>query len=251
LSVTSAIRRMIESGLTLEQALIAAEAFEAENDNQPVLNKRQERNRRYYENRKASEKRLNSDDQDVSDAGAGLSSPEGSSPTPPSPKPLQSIPPSPPKGGSSPTDRAISVFVEQASKAGLPVPRKVTADRRRKIEARVREHGEDVWAEACRRMASSAFCRGDNDRGWRADLDFLCQPKSFNGLIEGKYDDRPSQRSQAPPRRESDWARYQREGTEALERSVYGDQHEQPSSNGPAFDLEPGDWRSHGKTGAG
>jgi len=130
-----------------------------------------------------------------------LSSPEGSSPTPPSPKPLQSIPPSPPKGGSSPTDRAIEVFSDQASRAGLPVPRRITADRRRKIEARLREHGEDVWGEACRRMAASAFCRGENDRGWRADLDFLCQPKSFNGLIEGKYDDRVPRQSQAPPRK--------------------------------------------------
>jgi len=50
-------------------------------------------------------------------------------------------------------------------------------------------------------MAASAFCRGENDRGWRADLDFLCQPKSFNGLIEGKYDDRVPRQSQAPPRK--------------------------------------------------
>lgn len=61
---------------------------------------------------------------------------------------------------------------------------------------------------------------------------------------------RNSSRPTGPPKPESDWARYQREGTEALERSVYGDQHEQPSSNGPTFDLEPGDWRPHGKTGS-
>lgn len=61
---------------------------------------------------------------------------------------------------------------------------------------------------------------------------------------------RNSSRPTGPPKQESDWARHQRECTEALERSVHGDRNEQPSSNGPAFDLEPGDWRSHGKTGA-
>lgn len=131
-------------------------------------------------------------------------SPQGSlSPEPPILPNPQPIPPSPPKGGSSPIDRAIEVFSEEAKRANLPAPRKVTPDRRRKIEARLREHGESVWAEACRKMADSPFCRGENDRGWRADLDFLCQPKSFNGLIEGKYDARPfvPQQSTDPPRK--------------------------------------------------
>lgn len=206
----------------------------------PTKTARQERNARYYQ-KKASEKRLNSDDQDVSDASSDLSSPEGSSPTPPSPKPLQSIPPSPPKGGSSPTDRAIQVFADQASQAGIPVPRKVTADRRRKVEARIREHGEEAWAEACRRMAGSAFCRGENDRGWRADLDFLCQPKSFNGLLEGKYDDRPRQQPQAPPQKS---AFHQRQDSiyQQLKRQT-GDRDDQFA--GTTLDIGPGDYHPH------
>lgn len=62
---------------------------------------------------------------------------------------------------------------------------------------------------------------------------------------------RNSSRSTGPPKQESDFARHQRECTEALERSVYGDRNDQPSSNGPAFDLEPGNWRPHGKAGSG
>ncbi|MDX0250275.1 DNA replication protein [Sinorhizobium meliloti] len=179
-----------------------------------------------------------------SDAGDDLSSPEGSSPTPPSPKPLQSIPPSPPKGGSSPTDRAIEVFSAQASKAGLPVPRKVTADRRRKVEARIREHGEELWAEACRRMANSAFCRGDNDRGWRADLDFLCQPKSFNGLIEGKYDDRPHRQSQAPPQKTA-FQLHQEAFAKELDRTINGnDRYDDRPDN--VVDLAATDYRYSG-----
>lgn len=50
---------------------------------------------------------------------------------------------------------------------------------------------------------------------------------------------------QGPPA-ETAFARHQREGTEALERRVYGDKrNDQFASEGPAFDLEPGDYRAH------
>ena len=245
MSVSAAIRRMLAAGLTIEQALIAAESFEVEAVTAaPPLTKRQARNKRYYDKKKASESSLNSDDQDVSDdqdASLSLSSPEGSPPTPPSPKPLQSIPPSPPKGGSSPTDRAIEVFSDQASRAGLPVPRRITADRRRKIEARLREHGEDAWGEACRRMAASAFCRGENDRGWRADLDFLCQPKSFNGLIEGKYDDRAPRQSQAPPM--TAHQRRHQDAIDAFDRRLGVKRDDEFTGN--TLDLERADFGHH------
>jgi hypothetical protein len=88
MSVTAAIRRMLAAGLTIEQALIAAEAFEVESAPQePMRTKRQERNKRYYERLKASEKRLNSDDQDVSDGDAPSSSPVPLGP------PSQTLPP--------------------------------------------------------------------------------------------------------------------------------------------------------------
>lgn len=106
MSIAAAIRRMLDAGLTIEQALVAAEAFEQEV--QPIKTARQERNRRYYE-KKATEKRLNKTDQDVSDASDGSidlpSSPEVS-PHTPLPNPSNHLPPSPPKGGSSPADFA-------------------------------------------------------------------------------------------------------------------------------------------------
>ena len=98
-----------------------------------------------------------------------------------------------------------------------------------------------VWAEACRRMASSAFCRGENDRGWRADLDFLCQPKSFNGLIEGKYDDRAPRQSQAPPR-QSAFRQHQDEIYQKLKRET-GDRNDEFA--GTTLDIGPGDYRPH------
>ncbi|RVQ42604.1 hypothetical protein CN059_26420 [Sinorhizobium medicae] len=111
------------------------------------------------------------------------------------------------------------------------------------LHTRVEEHGLPAVLDAIERIGRSRFCRGENDRGWRADLDFLCQPKSFVSILEGKYDDRPQQ-SQAPPR-ESEHARHQRECREAIQRKLNGNGHDEFASTGPAFDLEPGDFRAH------
>ncbi|MGN7749750.1 DNA replication protein [Sinorhizobium sp. 22678] len=246
MTVSAAIRRMLAAGLTIEQALVAAEAFEAEAAPQePMLSKRQARNRRYYERLKSSEKRLNADDQDVSDAGADPSSPGGSSPTPPSPKPQSSIPPSPPKGGSSPTavDQVVTAFSDMARRSGLSVPRAVTASRRRSLLLRIEEHGLPAVLDAIERIGRSRFCRGENDRGWRADLDFLCQPKSFVSILEGKYDDRPLQQSQSPPRPQSPSVQRHHDIHARLKRELYGEPDEQFA--GPAVDLAAGDFRSH------
>lgn len=49
-----------------------------------------------------------------------------------------------------------------------------------------------------------------------------------------------------PPNRETEFARNQRECTEALERRAFGEKrNDEFASNGPAFDLEPRDWRPH------
>ncbi len=48
-----------------------------------------------------------------------------------------------------------------------------------------------------------------------------------------------------PPRRETEFARHQRECTEALERSVYGDRNGKPAGNAADIELEPGNWRAH------
>ena len=143
---------------------------------------RQERNARYYQ-KKASEKRLNSDDQDVSDVGANLLSPEGSSPIPPSPKPLSSNPPSPPKGGSSPADfdRFWAMFPNKVGK----------------------RDAEKAFAKATQRASLEAILGGliryaakTDDRPW-------CNPATF--LNQNRWEDQPAPAPQrqatAPPKK--------------------------------------------------
>jgi len=44
------------------------------------------------------------------------------------------------------------------------------------------------WQQAMERLKSSKFCQGQNERGWRASLDWFLQPDSCAKILEGKYD---------------------------------------------------------------
>ena len=46
------------------------------------------------------------------------------------------------------------------------------------------------WKRAIEKVAASSFCRGQNDRGWKADIDFFLRPDSVAKIMEGKYDDK-------------------------------------------------------------
>ena len=50
---------------------------------------------------------------------------------------------------------------------------KLTDKRKAKIAQRLKDAGSDLLAAAITNTGASAFHRGDNDRGWSADLDFI------------------------------------------------------------------------------
>lgn len=86
---------------------------------------------------------------------------------------------------------AIEAFNALAAEVNLPRAQLINAKRRRAVRLRLRDAGGiDGWTAALEKIRSSRFCRGENDRGWRIDLDAMCQPKTFTNLMEGRYDDR-------------------------------------------------------------
>lgn len=117
--------------------------------------------------------------------------PEDSSDHEPVTEPINS-----PTGEYSPK-QAYADYNERAAELGLGVARKLTPERQRSISQRLKEHGEDGWREALQNL-DTGFLRGNNARGWKADLDFLIQPKSFNRLLEGYY------HTTGPPRQSRD-----------------------------------------------
>lgn len=92
-----------------------------------------------------------------------------------------------PKADPLPVQEAFDEWNATASRRRLPIAKSLTPARRRQIKARLAEGGIAGWREALSAVEASPLCRGENERGWRADLDFVCQPKSFAKLREGSY----------------------------------------------------------------
>ncbi|WP_108338591.1 MULTISPECIES: hypothetical protein [unclassified Novosphingobium] len=98
----------------------------------------------------------------------------------------------------------LDMWNRAAVQIGLPKATKLSDARRKHATRLIRDHGEEGFRTAIRAIIRSRFLRGDNDTGWRADVDFLLQPKSFLKLIEGAYD--RSNRARSDYRHEPDGA---------------------------------------------
>ncbi len=79
----------------------------------------------------------------------------------------------------------------------IPSVRTITEKRKTAIKKFLKEFSKDEFSEVCREANKSSFLTGDNDRGWRADFDFLIRPDKAASVLEGKYagkernDDKP------------------------------------------------------------
>lgn len=86
---------------------------------------------------------------------------------------------------------ALAAWNDLAGRCGLARVQRLTDARRKKLRARLREcDGLEGWHAALAKIEGSSFLTGNNDRGWRADFDFVLQQSSFTKLMEGSYDDR-------------------------------------------------------------
>jgi hypothetical protein len=72
----------------------------------------------------------------------------------------------------------------------LPAVKILTEKRRKAINARMREHGNEKVIQMLENASKSNFLAGQSQRGFIADLDWLFKPENFAKTLEGKYDDR-------------------------------------------------------------
>ena len=72
----------------------------------------------------------------------------------------------------------------------LPQPRQMTNGRVRKIDERLKSNpSRDFWRDVFIKTNQSSFLKGENDRGGRADLDWLIKnDENALKVIEGKYE---------------------------------------------------------------
>lgn len=102
------------------------------------------------------------------------------------------------------TDEAVQSWNQMASEVGLSPIRKLSSARKAALRRRLAEHGLDGWRLGIGKIRESSFCCGENDRGWRADFDFLASESGFLKVVEGKYDRAPTVR---PPPNQSDFSK--------------------------------------------
>lgn len=227
--IAAALRELIAAGLAGDELVAAVARIEAEmavsspvaRSSDAAERKREadrERLRRKREVARAANSRAHHQEtsqvsHEVADCRAtSATSRDGGDP------PLDKMSPRPPKNYSPPfstpsatdcdaADRqdefgeALAAFNRMAAEVGLPEAQGLIRKRRVALKARLQECGGIAgWRIAMDRVRSSPFLRGDNDRGWRASLDFLLKPESFAKPMEGAYDPAPG----AGKRREGD-----------------------------------------------
>ena len=88
-----------------------------------------------------------------------------------------------------PPSLTVEAFVKQwNSLKGVCPCKNLTKRRREAFRARCKDA---AWLEnlpeALRRIAESGFCAGQNDRGWKASVDWFLRPDTVVKLIEGAY----------------------------------------------------------------
>ena len=88
----------------------------------------------------------------------------------------------------------------------LPPILTMTQARKDKLATRMREPSfADNWQAIIGKVAGSAFCTGDNDRGWKADIDWLLKNDgNYTKVLEGKYDRSNGKTSESDPPGPSD-----------------------------------------------
>lgn len=99
-----------------------------------------------------------------------------------------------PNEGNEPNEVIVGAFASYnsvAEKIGIPQAQKLSKSREGKLKARLKDCGGiDGWNAAMAKLSESAFLSGQNNNGWKADLDFVLQEKTFTKLMEGSYDNR-------------------------------------------------------------
>lgn len=100
------------------------------------------------------------------------------------------------------TPEDLQALWNEVTAAPLPRWQGMSKPRRAAAIQRLRERPLAEWRRVFERVNASPFCRGENDRGWRADPEFILRPDSADKVLEGKYD-RTSTSNSGTPRPEN------------------------------------------------
>ena len=81
----------------------------------------------------------------------------------------------------------------------LPSCRTLTEKRKKAIRAYLKDFSTDQWKEICKLANQSEFLAGMNDRGWKADIEFLLRTDKAARVLEGGYQSNRRQQGSSNP----------------------------------------------------
>ena len=77
----------------------------------------------------------------------------------------------------------------------LPTVKKLSEERKKSIKARLRTYSMDDLKLLFEKAEASDFLKGNNNRNWTADFDWLLKDSNIPKVLEGKYDNKPKENS--------------------------------------------------------
>lgn len=112
-----------------------------------------------------------------------------------------SVDPQPPR--ESPND--LRALWNTEADPRLPRWRDLTGKRATQATTRLVERPLAEWRLILGRINASPFCLGQNDRGWKADVEFFLRPDTATKVLEGKYDAKGGGAPAAPRPSDDGW----------------------------------------------
>ena len=83
----------------------------------------------------------------------------------------------------------FDTFIEQYNSIckSLPKCTRLTDKRKRAISKILNNYSEEEILRVFTNLEASDFCKGNNDRGWKANIDFILREDKFVATLEGRY----------------------------------------------------------------
>lgn len=164
--IATAVRHLMAAGVTGEDLIDAIAEMEAAQPKDLVAEKR----RAYDRERKRSKRKAGkSGGSPVESADTADKNPfDKKSPQTPIKIKSKNPPIVPPFA-----EKLVEAWNRHAGEDGFTMARPLNTDRQAKLRRRVKEFGEEPMLDAIRRLSTSPFHRGENDRGWKADIGWL------------------------------------------------------------------------------
>lgn len=72
----------------------------------------------------------------------------------------------------------------------LPKCKRMTTGRSKSIVRILKKYSYDEILEVFNNLENSDFCKGNNNRGWRASIDFILSEEKFVAALEGRYNNK-------------------------------------------------------------